>query len=298
MITSESTLLIEHKEQNNSQYNNQSNNQANSQCNQINKEIIVVKIGGSILAELTDSFYEELLYLIEEGYFPVIIHGGGPSITMMLTRLGIESTFINGLRVTDEETLDVVQMVLNGKENTEIVKRIQCAGGKAIGLSGVDDEIILAELLDPTLGYVGKIVNINFPLLEAFMTQNIIPVISPLGVDKAGQVYNINADTVAQAIAIELKAKKILLMSDIPGIYHSNRGQKSILPLLTPQDIEELKVNQHISGGMIPKVEAALQCLEQGVEEIIILDGREAGILSRVINHQPIGTRILKAEVV
>lgn len=283
MITSKSTLLIEH--------NNQANNQAN-------KEIIVIKIGGSILSDLKDSFFDELLYLLGEGYFPVIIHGGGPSITKMLSRLDIESSFINGLRVTDKETLDVVEMVLNGKENTEIVKRIQMAGGKAIGLSGVDDEIILAEPLDSDLGYVGKIINIDISLLDVFMGQNIIPVISPLGVDKAGQVYNINADTVAQAIAIKLKAKKILLMSDIPGIYQSNQELKQVIPLLTPEKIIELKINQNISGGMIPKVEAALCCLEQGVEEVLILDGREAGVLSKVLARQPVGTRILKQEAI
>jgi len=283
MITSESTLLIERNKQKNTQ---------------ITKEIVVIKIGGSILAELTDSFYKELLYLMNEGYFPVIIHGGGPSITKMLTRLGIESSFINGLRVTDEETLDVVQMVLNGKENTEIVRSIQRAGGKAIGLSGVDDEIILAEPLDPVLGYVGKITDINIPLLATFMEQSIIPVISPLGVDKDGQVYNINADTVAQAIAVELKARKILLLSDIPGIYHSYHGEKIVLPILTPALVEELKANQNISGGMIPKVDATLQCLDQGVEEVFILDGREKGILYKAIDHQLVGTRIIKLEVV
>lgn len=283
MITSESTLLIERNKQKNTQ---------------ITKEIVVIKIGGSILAELSDSFYKELLALLEIGYFPVIIHGGGPSITKLLTRLGIESSFVNGLRVTDEETLDVVQMVLNGKENTEIVKRIQKAGGKAFGLSGVDDEIILAEPLDPALGYVGKIADINIPLLTAFMEQSIIPVISPLGIDKEGQVYNINADTVAQAFAVKINAKKILLLSDIPGIYHSNNGEKVVLPILTPALVEELKASQDISGGMIPKVDAALQCLEQGVEEVFILDGREEGILSKAIDHQLIGTRIIKLEVV
>ena len=262
-----------------------------------NQQIIVIKIGGSVLAELPDRFFSELLYLLEEGWFPIIVHGGGPSITKMLSRMGIESSFINGLRVTDEETLDVVQMVLNGKENTEIVKRIQKVGGTAIGLSGVDDNMILAEPLDPILGYVGRIKKISFPMFHVFQSQKIIPVISPLGMGENGQVYNINADTVAQAIAIHFQAKKIFLVSDVPGIYHDIKGQKTILHLLTPNEINQLKEKQQFTGGMIPKVEAALECLEQGIEEIFILDGREEGVLSKVYEHQLVGTRILKAGV-
>jgi len=263
-----------------------------------NQQMVVIKIGGSVLGELTDRFYNELIYLQEEGWFPILVHGGGPSITNMLTRMGITSSFVNGLRVTDEETLDVVQMILNGKENTEIVKNIQKSGGKAIGLSGVDDNMIIAEQLDPALGYVGKIKKISFPMLKTFQENKIIPVISPLGVDESGQVYNINADTVAQAIAIELKAKKIFLVSDVPGIYHQNQGEKQILHLLTPEDISLLKAKKQVTGGMIPKVEAALQCLDQGIEEILILDGREEGILAKVYEHQLVGTRILKSGVV
>ncbi len=262
------------------------------------KQFVVIKIGGSVLGELSDRFYKEVLYLLEEGWFPIIVHGGGPSITKMLTRIGIESSFVNGLRVTDEETLDVVQMILNGKENTEIVKRIQKLGGKAIGLSGVDDNMIIAEQLDPALGYVGKIKKISLPIFHIFQEQKIIPVISPLGVDETGQVYNINADTVAQAIAIELQAKKIFLVSDVPGIYHQQQGKKEILHLLTPKDIVQLKAKKQFTGGMIPKVDAAVQCLDQGIEEIFILDGREEGILAKVYDQQLVGTRIQKAEVV
>ena len=139
----------------------------------------MVKIGGSVMSELPDSFYQELVYLIEHGWFPVIVHGGGPSITAMLKKMGIESSFIEGLRVTDEETLDVVQMVLNGKENSEVVKKLYKAGGKAVGLSGLDDGMLKAEQLDPRLGFVGKITDINFTLLEQFYLTKTIPVISP-----------------------------------------------------------------------------------------------------------------------
>jgi len=282
MITSRSTLPIEP--------NLVQKNQA--------KKLIVIKIGGSILADLPDGFFQDLQYLLKNDWFPIIVHGGGPAITTMLDRLGINARFVNGLRVTDEQTLEVVQMILNGKENSELVKRIQKAGGKALGLSGIDDQMILAEPLNPALGYVGKITKISFPLLKFLLAENIIPVISPLGIDQNGQVYNINADTVAEAIAIELQAKKIFLLSDIPGIYQNNQGQKKILHLLTPEDIEQLKAEQQFFGGMLPKVDACLQCLQEGIEEIYILDGREEEVISKVFAKQLIGTRILRAEVV
>jgi len=262
------------------------------------QQIIVIKVGGSVLAELPDRFFKELLDLQKEGWFPVIVHGGGPSITKMLTRLGIESHFLNGLRVTDQQTLDVVQMVLNGKENTEIVNRIQKVGGRAIGLSGVDEQMIVAEPFDPQLGFVGKVKQVRTPMLEIFQAQQLIPVISPLGVDESGQVYNINADTVAQAIATHLKAKKIFMVSDIPGIYHNSSGEKRILHQLTPQDIDQLINTRQVTDGMIPKVEAAIECLEQGIDEVCIIDGREEGILAKLYDHQLVGTRILKAGVV
>jgi len=282
MITSRSTLPIEP--------NLVQKNQA--------KKLIVIKIGGSILADLPEGFFQDLQYLLKNDWFPIIVHGGGPAITTMLDRLGINARFVNGLRVTDEQTLEVVQMILNGKENSELVKRIQKAGGKALGLSGIDDQMILAEPLNPALGYVGKITKISFPLLKFLLAENIIPVISPLGIDQNGQVYNINADTVAEAIAIELQAKKIFLLSDIPGIYQNNQGQKKILHLLTPEDIEQLKAEQQFFGGMLPKVDACLQCLQEGIEEIYILDGREEEVISKVFAKQLIGTRILRAEVV
>ncbi len=262
------------------------------------QQVVVVKVGGSVMAELPDSFYQELVYLIENGWFPVIVHGGGPSITAMLKKMGIESSWVEGLRVTDEETLDVVQMVLNGKENSEVVKKLYKAGGKAIGLSGLDDGMLKAEQLDPRLGYVGKITEINFSLLEQFYLTKTIPVISPLGMGSDGQIYNVNADTVAQAVAIHLSAKKILMVSDIPGIYHTENGVREILHQLTPEDIECLKTNCQVTNGMIPKVNAAIHCLEQGVEDIYIIDGRVEGIIQKIFSDELVGTKICKAEVV
>lgn len=262
------------------------------------QQIVVIKIGGSVLAELPDYFFKELLYLLKEGWFPILIHGGGPSITNMLSKLGLQSTFINGLRVTDDQTLDVVEMVLNCKENKEIVKRIHKAGGKAIGLSGIDLEMILAEQIDSDLGYVGRVKKFSFPMLSTFQLQEIIPVISPLGVDEKGQVYNINADTVAKEVAIQLQVKKIFMISDIPGIYHNKKGERKIINLLTPEDINQLMELNQFTGGMIPKVEAALHCIEQGISEVFILDGREEGILTKVYDHQLVGTRIHKEDLV
>ncbi|MFX0560557.1 acetylglutamate kinase [Tepidibacillus infernus] len=259
------------------------------------KQVIVIKIGGSVLGELSAEFYQELVKLIDQGWFPVIVHGGGPAINQMLAKLGITSSFINGLRVTDGVTLEVVQMVLNGKENKEIVKRIQMAGGNAIGLSGIDQHMIEVEPLDPQLGYVGKIKQISCHLFSQLQFQNTIPVISPLGMDQKGQIYNINADTVAQAIATQLNASKLLMVSDIPGIYQTVKGKRKVLHLLTREEIDHLITEQHVLGGMIPKVEAALQCLDHGIDEVYILDGREKGILTKVIDHQLVGTKIYKA---
>lgn len=266
--------------------------------NKTYSQIVVIKIGGSILSELPDTFYKEIVYLLDNGWFPVIVHGGGPSISGVLAKMGMKSTFVDGLRVTDLETLDVVQMVLNGKENSEVVKRLFRAGGKAIGLSGIDDGMILAEQLDPKLGYVGTVKNISFSLLNYFLSTKTIPVISPLGMGEDGQIYNINADTVAQAVAINLGAKKILMVSDIPGIYHTDKGEKVILHSLTPEDIECLRTKRQVTDGMIPKVDAAIHCLEEGVEDIYILDGREEGVLSKIYNDQLVGTKIYRAEVI
>ncbi len=266
--------------------------------NKMYSQIVVIKIGGSILSELPDTFYKEIVYLLDNGWFPVIVHGGGPSISGVLAKMGMKSTFIEGLRVTDLDTLDVVQMVLNGKENSEVVKRLFKAGGRAIGLSGIDDGMILAEQLDPKLGYVGTVKGISFSLLNHFLSTKTIPVISPLGMGEDGQIYNINADTVAQAVAIHLKAKKILMVSDIPGIYHTDKGEKVILHSLTPDDIECLRTKRQVTDGMIPKVDAAIHCLEEGVDDIYILDGREEGILSKIFNDQSVGTKIYRAEVI
>ncbi len=284
MIMYESMPLTEHNKSN--------------KLKMVYNQIVVIKIGGSILAELPDSFYKEIIYLLDNGWFPVVVHGGGPSISGVLSKMGIESTFIEGLRVTDLETLDVVQMVLNGKENSEVVKRLFKAGGKAIGLSGIDDGMIMAEQLDPMLGYVGTVKKFSFSLLKYFLSSKTIPVISPLGIGEDGQIFNINADTVAQAVAIQLKAKKILMVSDIPGIYHTEEGEKEILHLLTPEDIECLRSNRQVTDGMIPKVDAAIHCLQEGIDDIYILDGREEGVLSKIYNDQLVGTKIYRSEVI
>jgi len=262
------------------------------------QETVVIKVGGSVLENLSDTFFKEIIYLLNQGWFPVIVHGGGPSITKMLNRLGIVSSFHQGLRITDEKTLEIVQMVLNGKENKEMVKRIQQAGGNAIGLSGIDNNMIVAEPLDSNLGYVGSIKKVSFPMVSYLRENKIIPVISPLGTDEKGQIYNINADTVAQALASHLKAKKVFLVSDVPGIYTEKGGKKETLKVISYKDINQLKKSNQISGGMIPKMEAATQCLLQGTEEIYVLDGREEGALSKIYHHQAVGTKILKSGVV
>ncbi|MFV9510555.1 acetylglutamate kinase [Tepidibacillus sp. LV47] len=264
----------------------------------IEPKLIVIKIGGSVLNELTDQFYQEMIEMIADGWFPVIVHGGGPSITKMLERLGIQSSFVNGLRITDQETLQVVEMVLNGKENKEIVRRIQALGGKAVGLSGIDYGMIQAERLDPSLGYVGKVKSVSFPLLPFFQREKVIPVISPLGIDLQGQIYNINADMVAQAFAVYLQAKKLIMVSDTPGIFRTEEGKKKIIHQLSPKNIEHLIAKGEIVKGMIPKVQAAMECLEKGIDDIYVVDGRQDGVLAKVLDEDEIGTRICKQEVV
>ncbi len=261
------------------------------------KKIIVIKIGGSVLADLPNRFYQDLLQMQKEGWLPIIVHGGGPSITSMLNKLGVTSSFVKGLRVTDKETLEVVQMVLNGKENKEIVKKIHAVGGTAFGLSGIDGGMIEAMPLEPELGYVGKVQNVRFPQF-LLQTNMVIPVISPLGMDNQGQIYNINADTVAQAIATKLKAKKLVMVSDIPGIYQEMDGKKSILSHLNIEEIKPLIETNQLTGGMIPKVEAAIQCINQGIDEVYIIDGKEEGILFRILQGQQAGTKIEKKAVV
>lgn len=260
------------------------------------KTRFVIKCGGSTLAALPDAFFEDLRRLHESGHEPVIVHGGGPAINEMLDRLGIESRFVNGLRVTDEATLDVVEMVLAGRINKEIVRRLQQNGVRAIGLSGTDGRLIEAKPVADadTLGLVGDVTGVNAALIEGVLALGYVPVIAPIGIDAAGRRFNINADTAAGAVASHLGAEKLIVVTDVPGILRNEGGEKRVLPRVTFAEIERMIAGGEITGGMIPKVRAAMSGLQGRVREALIVDGVIPRVLSRALLEGDIGTRIVR----
>ena len=264
---------------------------------------IVIKYGGNAMIndELKNSVMQDIILLKYVGMNPVLVHGGGPDLTHALKKLNIESEFINGLRVTSQSVIEVAQMVFIGKTNKEIVSLINTKGGKAIGLSGIDGNLIECEKLkmlvdgkETDLGYVGKIININSKLIELLAADEYIPVIAPIGIDKDGQSYNINADTVASEVAIALKAEKLILLTDVEGVKTVGEKQE-ILPSLTIKQAQDLIGKKVISGGMIPKVLGCIDALEKGVGRTHIIDGRVPHcILLEIFTDEGIGTMIVK----
>ncbi|TYA12578.1 acetylglutamate kinase [Paenibacillus faecis] len=262
------------------------------------KRTFVMKCGGSTLEELPDSFYKDLAGLQEDGIQPVIVHGGGPAISENLGKLGIESRFVNGLRYTSEEVLDVVEMVLAGSINKKIVRRIGQAGGKAVGLSGVDGGLIQAKPVvnAAEVGRVGDVTGVNAELIEGVQKLGYIPVIAPVGMDREGQRYNINADTAAGAVASVLGVQRMIVVTDVPGIMKTVNGEKRVLPTVTVQQIEDMILTGEIYGGMIPKVRAAVACISGKVNEVVIVDGSVPGVLGKVLAGEAIGTKILRMQ--
>ncbi len=247
---------------------------------------IVVKYGGHAMGDerLGSGFAHDIVLLAQVGVDPIVVHGGGPQIGQMLDRLKIKSAFIDGLRVTDQATVEIVEMVLSGSINKQLVTAIQKAGGTAIGLSGKDGNLIRARKLerrkhDPDsniekvldLGFVGEPEAIDTKVLEWLEQSNIVPVIAPIGVGEGGETYNINADTVAGAVAGAMEATRLLLLTDVPGVLDKN---KKLIPELSAADVRRLIDDGTISGGMIPKVETCLEAVEGGCEAAVILDGR------------------------
>lgn len=267
---------------------------------------IVIKYGGSAMTEarLKNSFARDMVLLKLVGIQPIIVHGGGPQIADLLGQLGIESRFIAGLRVTDRQTMDVVEMVLGGKVNKEIVHLINQHGGCAVGLSGKDGNLIYAQKLqsggcDPQaaasetvdLGQVGRVKGINPGVLETFIGNNIIPVIAPIGIGDDGQTFNINADSVAASIATVMKSEKLILLTNTTGVMQAS----SLLTGLSPRRVEELIADGVIKGGMLPKVRCAVDALQSGVHTAHIIDGRiEHAVLLELFTHRGIGTFIAR----
>lgn len=262
------------------------------------KQTFVMKCGGSTLAALPESFFADLRDLQSQGTKPVIVHGGGPAISENLAKLGIETEFVNGLRKTTEPVLDVVEMVLAGSINKQIVRLIERVGGHALGLSGVDGGLIQAKPVanHAEIGWVGDVTGVQAEIIQGIVNMGYMPVIAPVGVDATGQRYNINADTAAGAVASHLGVSRMIVVTDVPGIMKTINGEKKVLPSVSVQEIEDMIQTGEIYGGMIPKVRAAIACIHGKVREVIIVDGSEPQILSRVLKGETIGTRIIRMQ--
>ena len=256
-------------------------------------QIVVVKYGGNAMIDenLKKTVMRDLVLLAQIGVKVVLVHGGGPEITETLAKMNIESKFVDGLRVTDREQIDVVQMVLAGKVNKDLVALIGSAGGKAVGLCGIDGGMIEARPVSKALGYVGEVVSVDTkPVLDA-LKAGYIPVISSLGFDKEGNVYNINADTAASRIAGELKASSFINMTDIKGILENPADENSLIREVNASEALELIRDGVISGGMIPKVKCCVEAIRRGVKKVFIIDGRVPhAILIEVLSDEGIGT--------
>lgn len=260
-----------------------------------NGKIVVIKYGGNAMIndQLKEQVMEDIALLWLIGVKVVLIHGGGPEINELMSRLGKKPEFVDGLRVTDKETVDIVQMVLAGKVNKSLVTLLQMKGGHAVGLSGIDGGLIEAEIKDERLGYVGKITKIRPQPVEALLEKNYIPVISTVASDKQGNVYNINGDTAAAFVAGALGAERLLMMTDIAGILRDKDDPSSLIPELTVSEAAQLRTEGVISGGMIPKVECCIEALREGVKNVTILDGRiPHSILMELLTDEGAGTMV------
>ena len=256
---------------------------------------VVVKYGGNAMVNdsLKKQVMEDIVLLWYIGVRIVLIHGGGPEISELMEKLGKKPEFIDGLRVTDSETVDIVQMVLAGKVNKNLVKLLEIHGGKAIGLSGVDGSIIQVEPKDERLGFVGKITGINIEPVTDILDKGYIPVISTIGCDSAGNTYNINGDTAAAHIAGALRAERLIMMTDISGILRDKNDPSTLIPELTVSEAKKLYGEGIISGGMIPKVDCCIEALENGVRNTVIMDGRiPHSILMELLTNEGAGTWI------
>ena len=270
-----------------------------------NGSIIVIKYGGNAMADadLVESFCNDIVFLKQSGLKPVIVHGGGPQIGSMLERLGIKTKFESGMRITDENTLEVVEMVLAGRINKNIASKINSAGGKAVGVSGKDGSMIIAEKLTEQkksgesniekiidLGYVGFPKKINNEIIETLINDDFIPVIAPLGLGVDGKTYNINADTAAGAIASSLKSKRLLILTDVEGVLDSS---KNLVEEVNEEKIKEMIISGEVSGGMIPKINTCLDSVNNGVEAAVIVDGRvKHAVLLELFTDHGAGTLV------
>lgn len=262
---------------------------------QYNGKIVVIKYGGNamISTHLKEQVMEDIALLWLIGVKVVLVHGGGPEISELMTRLGKKAEFVNGLRVTDKETVDIVQMVLAGKVNKSLVNLLEMKGGRAMGISGMDGRLIEAEMRDEKLGYVGTITKINIKPVNDLLEKGYIPVISTIGCDRDGNTYNINGDTAAAFIAGALGAERLIMMTDISGILRDKEDPSTLIPEITIREAKELYQSGIISGGMIPKVDCCIEAIRHGVKNVIIMDGRVPhSILMEILTDEGAGTMV------
>ncbi len=256
-------------------------------------KIVVVKYGGNAMLndDLKEAVMGDIALLSLIGIKVVLVHGGGPEITEMLGKIGKKSEFVNGLRVTDKESVEVVQMVLAGKVNKNLVNLLESKGGKAIGLCGIDGHMIKAKKADERLGFVGEVTDVNVAPILDVLSMGYIPVVSTVGYDDENNVYNINADTVASRLAGELKAESLISMTDIVGLLRDKNDPSTLIPKVYVSDAPKLMRDGVISGGMIPKVNCCIEAIRRGVHKVFIIDGRiPHSILIEVLTDEGVGT--------
>lgn len=271
-------------------------------------KIVVIKYGGNAMINdtLKEKVMEDIALMRFVGIHPVIVHGGGPEITGFLKKLGKVSSFVSGLRVTDEETVEVAEMVLDGKINSEIVKRMNRRGVRAVGLSGEDANLIRAKKKLATvyenetprevdIGYVGEVASINTDILETLIKNDYVPVIAPIGIGVSGENYNINADYVAAKVAGALQAERLILLTDIEGVYKDFNDKSSFISILTAAKAREYIKDGTITGGMIPKLEACLSAMDDGVSKAHIIDGRlPHSLILEMFTEEGVGTQVVR----
>ncbi len=260
-------------------------------------KIVVVKYGGNAMIneQLKQQVMEDITLLWLIGVKVVLVHGGGPEINELMQKVGKIPQFVDGLRVTDKETVDIVQMVLAGKVNKDLVKLIQSKGGHAVGLSGIDGGILEAEVKNEALGYVGRITKVRTKPIEDLLENHYIPVISTVASDRNGNSYNINGDTAAAVIAGALGAERLIMMTDIAGILQDKDAPSTLIPRITVSEAKKLYENGVISGGMIPKVDCCIDALDKGVGVVVIMDGRVPhSILIELLTEEDTGTMVMK----
>ena len=260
-------------------------------------KVVVIKYGGNAMVneQLKQQVMEDIALLWLIGVKVVLVHGGGPEISQMMKKLGKEAVFVNGLRVTDKETVEIVQMVLAGKVNKDLVNLIQTKGGHAVGVSGIDGGILEAVIKDEALGYVGEITKVRTQPITDLLEKNYIPVVSTVASDRQGNVYNINGDTAAAYIAGALEAERLIMMTDIAGILQDKDDPSTLIPHVSVAEAKKLYDEGIVSGGMIPKVDCCIEALEHGVNNVVIMDGRVPhAILMELLTDEGAGTMVTR----